>query len=218
MARETTPAQGARKGETGYTPPTGARPEGGTAQAAPETTERERAISTGREGMAPRRPETGRGEVAGRGYASPFNVMQRLADDMDNLFSQFGFGRMGLRPMLGREWTEMEPAWTPQVDVSQKEDRIVVRADLPGVKKEDVHVDVENDMLTIRGERRDEREEKEKGYYRSERSYGSFYRALPLPEGVDPNRCEATYKDGVLEINVPTPKREEAKGRRIEIH
>jgi HSP20 family protein len=144
--------------------------------------------------------------------------MQRLADDMDNLFSQFGMGRMGLRPMLGRELTAMEPAWTPQVDVSQKEDRILVHADLPGVKKEDVHVDVEKDMLIIRGERRDEREEKEKGYYRSERSYGSFYRALPLPEGVDPNRCEATYKDGVLEINIPTPKREEQKGRRIEIH
>lgn len=218
MARETN-TKGTDTAQPAYTPSTEARPDTGTKQSAGAGTERERAIDTGREGMTPaRRPEAGRGEMAGWAQ-SPFGVMQRLADDMDNLFNQFGFGRMmGMRPTLGRDWTSMETGWTPQVEVTQRDDRLIVRADLPGVKKEDVHVDVENDMLTIRGERRDEREEKEKGYYRSERSYGSFYRTMALPEGVNPDACEAAYKDGVLEITIPTPKQEERKGRRIEIH
>ena len=95
--------------------------------------------------------------------------------------------------------------------------RLVVRADLPGVNKDDVHVEVENGVLTISGERRNERNEERDGFYRSERSYGQFFRAIPLPDGVRADQCEAKFNEGVLEISLPIPKQEEHKAKRIQI-
>ena len=169
---------------------------------------------------------------------SPFSLMQQLSDDMDRLFQQFGFGRSGygLSPsfgsLLGNEGWADRPSvagrtrqtgqtghglWAPQIEAFRRGGKLVVRADLPGVKKEDVHVEVENDVLSISGERSDEREQERDGYYTTERSYGQFYRALALPEGVNADQCDASFKDGVLEITLNAPKEQGQQSRKIQI-
>ena len=107
--------------------------------------------------------------------------------------------------------------WSPQIETFQRGDQFVVRADLPGLKREDVNIELTDDSLTIEGERREEREEDREGYYRSERSYGSFYRVVPLPEGAITESAKATFKNGVLEVEVQAPPREVSRKRRIEI-
>ena len=109
------------------------------------------------------------------------------------------------------------PAWSPTIEVFEKDNRLVTKVDLPGLKKEDVKVEVTDSRLAISGERKREVEEKKKNVYRSEREYGSFYRAVPLPEGVKPEDVKATFADGVLEVSVPLPARPEAKVRKVEI-
>ena len=163
------------------------------------------------------------------GTTSPFAMMRRMAEEMDRLFDQFGFPPTGtaLAPRFGswfdddlwtgRNTSTSPTLWSPQVETFRRGDKLVVRADIPGVQKDDVHVDIENDVLTISGERRDEQEEDRDGYYRSERSYGQFYRAIPLPDGVDPDKCEASFKDGVLEVSLPAPKQEQRNAKRIQI-
>ena len=91
-----------------------------------------------------------------------------------------------------------------------------VRADLPGLSKDDINVDITDDAIRIRGERQQEREENKEGYYRSERSYGSFYREVPLPNGVKREEANATFRNGVLEITMPAPARQPSS-QRIEI-
>jgi HSP20 family protein len=108
--------------------------------------------------------------------------------------------------------------WYPQIEVSEKQGNLVVCADLPGLKKEDVQLEVHDDQLVLQGERRNESSQTEGGIYRTERSYGSFYRTIPLPDGVNPDQVRATFKDGVLEVTVPVPNRQQhLQGRRIEI-
>jgi len=135
---------------------------------------------------------------------------------MDRLFRDFGFG--GDFGAFDREPGRFGgglSAWSPQVEVFERGNQLVVRADLPGMTRDDIQVDITDDALVIRGERRSEREEDEEGYHRSERSYGSFYRTIPLGEGVDAGNAEATFRNGVLEITMPAPKR--AERRRLEI-
>ena len=164
------------------------------------------------------------------GLGDPFALMRRMQDDMDQLFSTFGFGRLGLSPILGSMLPSdlaesssrlgrgtVNELWSPQIETFRRGDNIVVRADLPGVDKDDVDVNVENGVLTISGERSVENEDTSDGWYRTERSYGSFYRALPLPEGVNADACDATFKDGVLEVTLPAPEEEKTRGRRIPI-
>jgi HSP20 family protein len=156
----------------------------------------------------------------------PFTLMHRFADEMDRVFEDFGVGR-GLMtgwPFGGRRGLSPRGAgldlatWSPQVEVFQREDRLVIRADLPGLSKDDVQVEVTDDAVTIRGERRQEHEERREGYYHSERSYGSFYRSIPLPEGVAAEQADANFHDGVLEITMPAPpQREASRGRRLEV-
>lgn len=105
--------------------------------------------------------------------------------------------------------------WAPAVDIIDEKDNIRVRADLPGMKKEEIEVSVNNDTLTIKGEKKEEKEIKEKDCVRSERYYGAFQRAFTLPAGVDPQKVNASYKDGVLEIALP--KREDAKPKQIKV-
>jgi HSP20 family protein len=105
--------------------------------------------------------------------------------------------------------------WAPQIEVFQRENELVIRADLPGMKRDDITVDITEDAVTIQGERRQESEEEREGVYRSERVYGSFYRAIPLPEAAIIEQANATFRDGVLEITMPVPPK--SKGRRIEI-
>jgi HSP20 family protein len=110
-----------------------------------------------------------------------------------------------------------ESAWSPKIDVFERDSRLVTRVDLPGMKKEDVSVEVTDHHLALSGERKRETEEKKDNFYRSEREYGSFYRAVPLPEGVKLEDVKATFSDGVLEVSVPLRVRPEANVRKIEI-
>lgn len=150
---------------------------------------------------------------------SPFQMLERFADEMDRVFDDFGFGRRGFLPRLGTAWPRLPRTeqWLPDVEVLQRNNDLVVRADLPGLGKDDVKVDITEDTLTIQGERKREHEEEKAGVYRSERSYGSFYRSVALPEGAMTDQAKATFKDGVLEITMPAPPESVKRGRRLEI-
>ncbi len=105
--------------------------------------------------------------------------------------------------------------WVPAMDLVEADDHFVQKADLPGLAEDDVAIEVQDGVLTISGSREAEHERKEQGWYRLERSYGSFSRSLTLPDGVDPDKVEASFDRGVLEIQIPKP--EERKPRRIAI-
>jgi HSP20 family protein len=107
--------------------------------------------------------------------------------------------------------------WFPEIDVFERENRLVTKIDLPGMKKEDVKVEVTDGHLAISGERKTEAEEKKDRFYRCEREYGSFYRAVPLPEGVKLEDVKATFADGVLEVSIPLPAKAEPAVRKVEI-
>jgi HSP20 family protein len=107
--------------------------------------------------------------------------------------------------------------WSPALDVEEKEGTYVVKADLPGVKKEDIHIELENGTLTLRGERKAEREETRGTWHRVERTYGNFERRFRLPEGVSENDIHAKYTDGVLELTIPAPKPTEPKAIEVKV-
>lgn len=144
-------------------------------------------------------------------WASPFSFMRRFGEEMDRLFEDFGRGS-ALAP---RNFAQVA-AWSPQVEVFQRDGQLVVRAALPGLTKDDVQVELRDDAVILRGERRQEHEEQREGYYRCEVSHGSFYREIPLPEGTKTGDAKATFRDGVLEITMQAPK-EETRGRQLEI-
>jgi HSP20 family protein len=144
--------------------------------------------------------------------AGPFAMMRRLQDDFDRLFGGFGAGH-GWAPIAERQRMD----WTPAIEAFQRGNEFVVRADVPGLSREDLTVEVGDDALTIRGERKYDHEEEREGIYRSERSYGSFYRVIPLPEGAMADEAKANFKDGVLEVVIPAPSQEVRRGRRIDI-
>jgi HSP20 family protein len=135
--------------------------------------------------------------------SNPFTLMRRMSEEMDRMFSQ-AFGSAG----GGRG------AWYPAVEVSEQHGQLQVHAELPGLKPEDVKVEMTDDALIIRGERKYEREGQVGKAYRSERRYGEFYREIPLPEGVKADQAKAQFNNGVLEITVPVP---EETSRRREI-
>jgi HSP20 family protein len=105
--------------------------------------------------------------------------------------------------------------WVPSMDLVETDEHFVLRADLPGMSEEDVSIELEDNVLTVSGERKAEHEEKKEGYYRVERSFGQFRRSLTLPEGVNPEGIAATFDKGVLEVRIPKP--EERKPRRVAI-
>ena len=149
---------------------------------------------------------------------TPFTFMRRFSEEMDRLFEDFGFGRGLLAPSFERSLDALTGgAWMPQIEVVERDNRLIVRADLPGMTKDDISVDVEENSLVIRGERKTERQENEEGYYRSERSYGSFYRRIPLPRGVNAEEASAEFRNGVLEITMPAPKKTEETRLSLEI-
>jgi HSP20 family protein len=157
---------------------------------------------------------------------NPFNFMRRFAEEMDQLFDEFGLQTGWHVPrfltrgheLLRRETGIVPAQWSPTVDVVQRDGQYVVRADLPGLSKDDIKVDINDDMITIQGERKQEKKEEREGYRYSECSYGSFYRVIPLPEGADPSRATAQFRDGVLEITLPASPPSEKKTRRLEVH
>ncbi len=146
-------------------------------------------------------------------WDDPFAHMRRMSQEMDILFERLT--GLPMRASFGQSQGVPE-MWSPQVEITQRGDELVVRADLPGVKKDDVQVELADDRLIIQGERRTSAEHHEGGVHRSERSYGHFYREIPLPEQADRNDARASMKDGVLEICVRSPQRG-AASRRLEI-
>jgi HSP20 family protein len=149
-----------------------------------------------------------------RDLSSPFAFMQRFMSDMDSLFGDFGFGRSGLS---SRGSTGGANLWLPQIDVTTRDGQLLVHADLPGLKQEDVKVSVHDGLLSIAGERTDKHEDNREGVYRRERSYGSFSRQIALPEGVDPESIKASFENGVLEVTMPMPKEKAPQGRSIPV-
>ena len=139
---------------------------------------------------------------------NPFTMMRRFSEEMDRMFSsawddrEFGSRELG--------------SWTPAVEVREQDGNLVVHAELPGLNKDDVKVEVTNEGLVIQGERKREHEEDRGGIHRSERSYGAFYRLIPLPEGANIDQAKAQFNNGVLEVRVPIPKSQE-KSRQIPI-
>ncbi len=148
--------------------------------------------------------------------ATPFTLMRRFSEEMDRLFGDVGLGRNWLAPVLDRAQFSQD-LWSPQVEMFERDNQLVVRADLPGLTKDDVNVEFSDEGITIEGERKNEHEEKGEGYFRSERSYGKFFRRLAVPEGVNAENAKATFENGVLEVTMPAPKRAERKARRLEI-
>jgi HSP20 family protein len=129
---------------------------------------------------------------------SPFSMMRRLSEEMDRAFAtSFGLGR-------GFE----QGMWSPPVDIRQKDGNLEISAELPGLGKDDVRVECAGDGIVIQGEKKQEHETDEGGWRRTERSYGHFYRRIPLPEGADADRAKAEFKDGVLRVRVPVANKE----------
>jgi len=145
-------------------------------------------------------------------------MMRRMFEDMERLFGWPSAGVGGLEELedafeLPRS---MKSLWTPRIDVREKEGKLLVRADLPGLKSDDIQVNLEDDVLIISGERRDEFEGEREGVYRSEQCYGSFERRIALPQGIDPNAIDAKFENGVLQISAPLPQ-QASRGRRIDV-
>ncbi|HEC79287.1 MAG TPA: Hsp20/alpha crystallin family protein [candidate division WOR-3 bacterium] len=135
----------------------------------------------------------------------PFRDLVSLRDDFDRLLENF----------FGRGPIEKEEFWAPVMDVVESNGNIEVKAELPGMKKEDIKVTVKDNILSVSGERKQEKETKDKTFHRIERYYGKFCRSIELPSEVDPDKVKATYKDGVLNITLPKP--ESAKPKQIEV-
>lgn len=148
----------------------------------------------------------------------PFMLMRRISDEMDRLLESFGLDRR-LLPDPGRgagaSGQGLATVWSPRIDIAERNNKLVIQAELPGVRGEDVNVQIEPDAVIIQGERRDENERSDKGLYVTERFYGSFYRMIPLPEGVDVDQANATFRNGVLEIELPLGQQQ--RSRRLEL-
>ena len=149
-------------------------------------------------------------------FLSPFSLLHRFfVDDIGQLFDERGIGSASRTQP--RDGGMDRPTWDPKIDVIQRGNDLIVRTDLPGIKPDDVVVEISDDVITISGERHQEKEEDRGSFYRFERSYGAFFREIPLPEGAVVDQAKASFKDGVLEITVPAPSAQVARGRRIEI-
>jgi HSP20 family molecular chaperone IbpA len=145
-------------------------------------------------------------------WEEPLVVMRRMSQEMDNLVDRF-IGRPGGLPLFSQGANRN---WIPPVEVSRRDNQLVIYVDLPGIKQEDVQIEIKGDKLTIEGDRRMQAGSADQEYRRTERPYGHFYRIVPLPEGVDPDAAIASMHDGVLEITLPvTPPSRQA--RRIDI-
>jgi HSP20 family protein len=136
----------------------------------------------------------------------PFRELRSLHDELSRVF---------VDPFTGGGEEMSRGVWSPSVDVFENDDKIVLEAELPGMRSEDVDVSIENNVVTIKGERKFEKKEEKDNYHRIERSYGSFTRSFTLPRTVTGDEASADFENGVLKITLP--KREETKARKIEI-
>ena len=225
--RDSTPNAGSNQQSRGTSAPPATNQSSASARS-----DQQRDLQTAREGVGARqRQSTARGELSRSDRlltpfislvsTSPFALMRQMMDDMDQLFGSWqqpqnqGLQRSDQRG--GQLQSALRNLWAPQVEVFERGQNIVVRAELPGLNKDDVDVEVDDDALIIRGERHNDVEDEHEGYYRSERSYGSFYRAIPLPDGIDPNTCDANFKDGVLEVTLRKPTQPQSKAKKINV-
>jgi HSP20 family protein len=146
---------------------------------------------------------------------NPFGMMRRFSEEMDHLFDEVRRGWGTSRGWQGGQGNQMR--WSPQIEMYEKDNQLVVCTDLPGLKQEDIELEMSDNMLTIKGERRNEFEDTQEGHYRSERSYGSFFRTVPLPEGIDSEKAKASFENGVLKVTFPLPPQQQQQKRRIEV-
>jgi len=147
-----------------------------------------------------------------RGGSNPFSLMRRMSEEMDRLFQNFGqnFGIESGGYEGGGQGREGY-GWSPAVEVTQREGKLIVQCELPGVSANDVKVEITNDALILEGERRSEREQNDRGIQRSERQYGAFSRTIPLPEGANIDQATARCENGVLEVSIPVPQQREER-------
>jgi HSP20 family protein len=138
----------------------------------------------------------------------PFRELEEVSDRLNRMFARPATRTNGKETMTVADWA-------PTVDISETDGEYQIKAEIPDVKKEDVKVTVEDGVLTIQGERKQEKEEKGKRYHRIERSYGSFVRSFSLPDVIDEEKVKAEFKDGVLSLHLP--KSEKAKPKAIEV-
>jgi HSP20 family protein len=138
--------------------------------------------------------------------ANPFSAMRRMQDDMDRMFAQALGGGLMSAGETGDTGSGLA-TWSPAIEVKERGNELVVCAELPGLKPEDVHVEMNEDALVIHGERRQEQSSDEGGVHRTERRYGQFYRAIPLPDGANGEQAKAAFNNGVLEVTVPLPEK-----------
>jgi HSP20 family protein len=137
---------------------------------------------------------------------TPFSLFRRMTEEFDRV----------LQPFLSEDEAGLSIAWTPTIEISERDGKYRILAELPGLSPDEVRVEMENDALILQGERQVEQEATEGGIRRSERQFGFFYRRIPLPEGADPQQAKAKFHDGILEITIPVPDRQ-AKRRQIQI-
>jgi HSP20 family protein len=141
----------------------------------------------------------------------PLRDIVSIQDEMNQLFDDFFGGR------VPRRWLKAEEGlWTPNVDVSETKDEIVVTAEMPGMKKEDITLSVQDNVITLSGEKKSEEEKKDANFYRLERSFGSFCRSFTLPTPVEADKIKASFKDGILKVTLP--KSEKVKPQEIPIN
>jgi HSP20 family protein len=140
----------------------------------------------------------------------PVRELTSLQSEMNRLFNTF-FDT----PTTGGNGSNAVRRWVPSMDLVETDEHFVLRADLPGLTEADVSIELEDNVLTVSGERKAEHEDKKEGFYRMERSFGQFRRSLTLPDGVDPDGIAATFDKGVLEVRIPKP--EQRKPRRVAI-
>ena len=156
--------------------------------------------------IVPRRGEYGPGRDL-FGF-NPFSMMRRFSEEMDRAFS----GAFGHDRGFG-EWG----GWSPAIDVRERDGNVEISAELPGLTKDDVKVELTNEGILIEGEKRSQVEKDERGFHRTERSYGHFCRMIPLPAGVESDKAKAEFKNGVLQVRVPLSEQERSKRRQIPI-
>ncbi len=160
-----------------------------------------------KEGEMERAPEAPLGPA--ELFTSPYSLMQRMMTEMDRKFSRFGLGG-GILPMTA------EAMWSPAIETFERNGRLVLHAELPGLEPGNVKVEVVGDELVISGRRKHEEEKRSRGRYYSERSYGSFERRIALPEKIDAEDIDATYENGVLEVSLKLPE-EKPKSRTVAV-
>ena len=152
--------------------------------------------------------------LAKRRPQEPFNVLRQMTSELDRMFDEpWNLFRWPSAAMASPD----APIWAPKVDVVTQDNKFITRVDLPGMKKEDVLVEVGDGYLTLSGERKKETKEERDGVYREEREYGSFCRTVPMPQGVKAGDVKATFNNGVLEVSVPLPTAAKTNGRKVPI-